>query len=106
MLEFLKLLQELRIAQKKHARTRKGADLIECNYLSDQIDAQLEPLIREWTKKKFERVKPSEEVMDIFELLLYHEEHKEDIHCTKDALRSGLFRIGIDIDVYHKSKGK
>ncbi len=106
MLEFLKLLQELRISQKKYARTRKGADLIECNYLADQIDPQIEQLIREFTKKKFERVKPSDEVMDIFDLLLYHDEHKEDIHCTKDALRSGLFRIGIDITAYHQSKKK
>lgn len=111
MLDFLKLLQELRISQKKYARTRKGADLITCNYLSDQIDTQLEPLIREWNKKKFDRVRPSDEVMDVLEWLHGYNDfpergEKEGAYYWRTHLRNKLSQIGIDIDAYHKSKGK
>lgn len=94
----------MRIVQRKYARTKKGADLIECNYLTDQVDQQIEGLIREHNKKKFERVNPSDDVMEILlsEYLWLEKRDAERFVAFNDK----FYKIGIDIGGYHKSKMK
>lgn len=107
MLDFLKLVQELRIFEKKYQRTKSGGDMIHRNELAAQVDAQIEGLIREHTKKKFERPKPSDEVMDIFDRILWDDDlNHAQVRVDKKNLVRMLSQIGIDIDAYHKSKGR
>lgn len=93
------------LAQKKYQRTRKGSDLIISNELTAQVEKDLEEYIRYWNKKKFDRQQLSDEVMEIFAKVDTYLHSNEDFNEWK-SFRSSLARIGIDIDAYHKSKGR
>lgn len=100
MVEFLKLVQQMRTLQKKYQRTRKGEDLIAARELEQQVDAQVEGFIREANKAKFAKKEIPEELIAEMSRQAAFFESGIPTPVVKDI----FVKMGVDLEQYKPKK--